>query len=1379
MSRNKIYVRKSGKRFLAIMLSAVMSTGLLPAGDFLVVQAEAAELAITEDFEDGNKLGYVRGDATATVVDEGRGGGKALKLTGRGQSWHTYSYNVADYAGMEAEITAYMKTADDKAVCECTYTEQEPTDPENPTHYDWVINKDAESADEWVALSGSFQVPEGATGAIELYFSTGGGTADYLLDDVSITFSGSAGEVTYGENLIQNPDFADADLSAWQAGKGGATISANTAEEPIYDDVKTYATIQNRTNDASGNGECFAQEVTDVVESGKTYAYSFYVMLDEEDYKDAPAEKREVCFGPYSDSVYWGSYSTGVLDTNCIKNGITPGEWVKFEGEFTPSFSDGEKVVIRIIEQGTNYGVDNNSSVRGKFSVTGVSLKEKKVPPKEYHIQEDIPDLYRSLSENGIPYTGVAIPSSALSQDARMQLVMKHFNSITCENEMKPESILGKDAPGVSTTEELTEKLNFKQADQVADYITAYNKANGTDVKMRGHVFVWHSQTPTWFFRENFESDGAYVSKDVMDQRMEWYIKTVAQHFDKKYPGLIYAWDVVNEQASDAGGIRTNGDWYEVYRGSNAYIINAFKYADQYVADDTILFYNDYNECTPTKRNTIVRFLEKIRENISADRKLGAGMQGHHDMATPTAKTIEEAMAAYADVADVVHITELDIKSSVGFDGKDLDAEFTKAAYRYKEIYDVVKKVNAQEHKGYVQNITIWGTHDAASWLKTSNSVGGSADGKTPQYPLLFDDDLQAKPAYWALVDDSKLEPMIQNTAAMQVEDYKLANAYAFTAGDADVTIRPVWNEKGVKLQISVKDSAVGTSDALTVYADTACTKGEGYNAYKKTVKASDAVKTSSGYQAEVEIPAQLKPRDQILFDVVLDKGDATYAFNDMTYNQENSSKYFAKMEMKPFLSIQKGTAAIDADASEWKDVPAVSLDVKSSESMEASATAKALWDENNLYIWMDVTDPTLDKTSKNAHEQDSVEIFIDELNEKAGSYDENDKQYRVNFDNEQSFNGTTCTKENIVSKTKTTENGYVLEAAIKWTALQAKEGNLIGIDLQINDGKDGSRIGTANWFDASGNGWSNPGVFGTAVLAKAQETVVGDNTETENKEKAAAVEKLIKEIGTVSYTDASKAKIEAARKAYDALNDAQKALVNASVLKVLTDAETKYETEKKAAEESGKSSGTETSPAPAKKGTKLTDTASAAYYKVTSDNAKNPTVTYTGPKNKKAKTVKIPATIKKNGVTYQVTAIADKACKNNKKITKVVIGKNIKTIGKEAFRGCTKLKTVTMGANVKKIGDKSFYKCTALTKITIPASVTTIGKYAFYGCKKLGTITIKTTKLTTKRVGKQAFKGVKSNVRVITPKKKYTTYKKLLKARGVSAKAKFIKNNK
>ena len=70
-----------------------------------------------------------------------------------------------------------------------------------------------------------------------------------------------------------------------------------------------------------------------------------------------------------------------------------------------------------------------------------------------------------------------------------------------------------------------------------------------------------------------------------------------------------------------------------------------------------------------------------------------------------------------------------------------------------------------------------------------------------------------------------------------------------------------------------------------------------------------------------------------------------------------------------------------------------------------------------------------------------------------------------------------------------------------------------------------------------------------------------------------------------------------------------------------------------------------------------------------------------------KGKTVNIPDTITVGGKVYKITSIAANACRDNTKITKLVIGKNVKKIGKEAFRNCTKLKSINCKTKLLKAG--------------------------------------------------------------------------------------------
>lgn len=191
-------------------------------------------------------------------------------------------------------------------------------------------------------------------------------------------------------------------------------------------------------------------------------------------------------------------------------------------------------------------------------------------------------------------------------------------------------------------------------------------------------------------------------------------------------------------------------------------------------------------------------------------------------------------------------------------------------------------------------------------------------------------------------------------------------------------------------------------------------------------------------------------------------------------------------------------------------------------------------------------------------------------------------------------------------------------------------------------------------------------------------------------------------------------------------------------------------------------------------KGETVKDDKGAAMYEVADVTGKE--VVYKATADKNAKTITIPPTVTINDKVYKVTAIADKAFSGCKKLTKVTIGKNVRTIGSSAFSGCSKLKTVSIGSNVTAIGDKAFYKCTTLNKVTIPAKVIKIGKQAFYGCKNLKSITIKTTKLTSSKVGSKAFKGIYAKAAIKVPKSKLASYKTILKAKGVSSKVKIKK---
>ena len=132
-------------------------------------------------------------------------------------------------------------------------------------------------------------------------------------------------------------------------------------------------------------------------------------------------------------------------------------------------------------------------------------------------------------------------------------------------------------------------------------------------------------------------------------------------------------------------------------------------------------------------------------------------------------------------------------------------------------------------------------------------------------------------------------------------------------------------------------------------------------------------------------------------------------------------------------------------------------------------------------------------------------------------------------------------------------------------------------------------------------------------------------------------------------------------------------------------------------------------------------------------------------------KKVTIPKSITLGGSSFRVNSIAAKALYKNKKVTTVGIGNNVKTIGKSAFEGCKQLKSVTVGTGVTKINAK-----------------------AFKNCSKLQTVTLRSKQI--KSMGKESFKGIKSNAAIKVPSKKMASYKKMLKKTGLSSRAKIKK---
>ena len=319
---------------------------------------------------------------------------------------------------------------------------------------------------------------------------------------------------------------------------------------------------------------------------------------------------------------------------------------------------------------------------------------------------------------------GVAVSPRALKTDEG-QLIVKQFNSLTPENAMK----MGPVHPGEN---------EYSWAG--GDSIVAFAKRN--NMKLRGHCLCWHNQTPPWFFTD--AATGKQVTKEVLLQRLKDHITAVVS----RYKGIIYAWDVVNEAISDKKDEYFRPSLFYQICGED-FITKAFEYA--HAADpDALLFYNDYNEINPVKREKIIRMIKGLQSKGIPIH--GVGLQGHWAVNEPSKEQLDKTLADFSALGLTMQITELDIsvypKEHDAREKRPEDANtvFTadkemKQAEVYKICFELFRK-----YKKSISSVTFWNISDRDSWLDNF-PVQGRKD-----YPLLFDKDLKPKKTFWEVV---------------------------------------------------------------------------------------------------------------------------------------------------------------------------------------------------------------------------------------------------------------------------------------------------------------------------------------------------------------------------------------------------------------------------------------------------------------------------------------------------------------------------------------------------------------------------------------------------------------------------------------------------
>ena len=314
--------------------------------------------------------------------------------------------------------------------------------------------------------------------------------------------------------------------------------------------------------------------------------------------------------------------------------------------------------------------------------------------------------------------------SSQMLQNTELRKIAKNdFNSITAENEGKPERILDQKAcQQLAKSDESAVAITCEPFEKIYDFCEANH------IKVRHHTFVWYSQVPDWFFKKGYNNSGSNVSKDVMLKRMENFIKITLETINDRWPGLVYAIDVANEAVENHGIRNNNNMWYTVI--GKDFVYYAFKYARAYAAEGQKLYYNDWSYDNDAQNLTYAlnTLLTPIINEGLID---GVGIQGHKGIGENMDIVLNDAKQIFKKGLEC-QITEFDLTISG-------TSEYTKQKTAIKNLITKILKGNIEGTMN-VDAFVMWGIDDAHSWRRN-------------QHALLFTDKFGKKPAYYGFLE--------------------------------------------------------------------------------------------------------------------------------------------------------------------------------------------------------------------------------------------------------------------------------------------------------------------------------------------------------------------------------------------------------------------------------------------------------------------------------------------------------------------------------------------------------------------------------------------------------------------------------------------------
>ncbi|MBQ8547241.1 MAG: endo-1,4-beta-xylanase [Lachnospiraceae bacterium] len=328
---------------------------------------------------------------------------------------------------------------------------------------------------------------------------------------------------------------------------------------------------------------------------------------------------------------------------------------------------------------------------------------------------------------------GTAVSLDELKNPAGLAQIKKQYNSITSGWQAKMDQVIVSTPTLISVAE--AKKLGYVIPDNYKESMVPkfdFTVLDETmkicyenDLYYRVHTLIWHQQALDWFFREGYKEGTSFVSPEVMDARMEMYIRTVMEHVcDSPYVDIVYAWDVVNEYLHFDNVAYEN--YTAVYGPINEkpeFVKLAFEIADDVLKkngrrEQISLFYNDYDTYTydweePVSNKDQIISLVNF---INSDSKVcdGVGMQSHFMEDRGTAwKDFKATAKAFLDAGLEVQITELDV-NLIGMTEE-----------KQAEIYVTIWKgmLELKKAGGNISAIVCWGVADNVAGVQEATPL--------------------------------------------------------------------------------------------------------------------------------------------------------------------------------------------------------------------------------------------------------------------------------------------------------------------------------------------------------------------------------------------------------------------------------------------------------------------------------------------------------------------------------------------------------------------------------------------------------------------------------------------------------------------------------